>query len=228
MTVGRRRLVSYAAVGLLPFAASAWLSGCVCLDLANWAAGQLLFVGLRLTELTRFAEPAPLPPTPEAARVAALSGEVSFDGPERDEQGRSHEPGSETALDERMLADARPLPEPVGVFVSRERVLSAARAGIRPEGTPVAAASWRPPGIALRGVGALGVGLQDGDILVSAGVPATSDGAVVAAVVDALRRHARAMSGVVWRGRQKILVTVELPDLGKVDTPRTQRHTVGR
>ena len=76
------------------------------------------------------------------------------------------------------------------------------------------ATPWRPAGLALAGVSALGVGLRDGDVLVRAGgTQARSDGAVIGAVRGALQSKASAISGEVWRGRRRIIVTVELPKM---------------
>ena len=84
--------------------------------------------------------------------------------------------------------DAAAMPKPVGVFVSKERVIQAARAGIRPGGAPVAATWWRPAGVALSGVGYLGVGLKEAEggaqiIGVAKGSPAEKAGLKVEDVV---------------------------------------------
>jgi S1-C subfamily serine protease len=106
------------------------------------------------------------------------------------------------------------LPPPKGLLVSRKRVVEAANAGHRPSATPVAATSYRPAGVALSGVSATGAGLVDGDVLTRiAGAPATSPGVVVGAVTGALRHKAPSISGEVWRDTQRIVVTVELPDI---------------
>ena len=99
-------------------------------------------------------------------------------------------------------------------MVSRARVVAAAEAGMRPSGGSVAATSWRPAGLALTGVNPIGVGLRDGDVITRVGgTPATSQGAVIGAVTSALRQKLPAITGEVWRGRQKIVVTVELPEV---------------
>ncbi len=110
-----------------------------------------------------------------------------------------------------MLPKAR-LPKPAGLLVSRSRVSAAAKAGIRPSGSPVGGTQWRPAGMALTGVGPVGVGLRAGDVVTRVGgTPARSQGAVVSAVSLALRRRQPAIVAEVWRGRQKIIVTVQLP-----------------
>jgi hypothetical protein len=169
----------------LPFLA---IPACVWLGLdrlASEVAGPFVEVGESVARLTSTTEPTALPPTESAAAIAALGGDPV-------------DAGSKVAT---------PLPKPAHVFVSRARVLAAAEAGIRPSGTPVPKTDWRPAGLALRGVGMLGVGLRDGDVLVAA-----SDGAIVGAVTAALRRGSKAVGGEVWRGRQKINLTVELPE----------------
>jgi S1-C subfamily serine protease len=75
----------------------------------------------------------------------------------------------------------------------------------------------RPEGLALYGVSGYGAGLRDGDVLTSvAGAAATSPGAVVAAVAGAVRAKAKAISGVVWRGDERLSVTVEIPPLARL------------
>jgi hypothetical protein len=99
-----------------------------------------------------------------------------------------------------------------GIRVSAATVLRLANRGVRPSGAPVAASADRPAGLALQGVGGLGVGLRDGDVLTQvAGASASSTGAVIGAVLAARQRRAPAMSGVVYRGGDKIAIYVEMP-----------------
>ena len=99
-----------------------------------------------------------------------------------------------------------------GLRVSAATVLRLANRGVRPGGSPVAATDERPAGLALQGVSGLGVGLRDGDVLTQcAGAPASSAGAVIGAVLAARQRRAPAMSGVVYRGAEKIALYVEMP-----------------
>jgi len=203
----RRRLVASAAVGLLPFAFVPFASRSLSQHVGAGAAVMLVDVGHELAELAKVVEPTSLPPTPEGVAIAALGEPMAPSAP----RTAAVNPGGSAACNE--PTEACGFPKPAGVFVSRARVLAAARAGLRPTGSPVPATAWRPAGLALAGVGGLGVGLRDGDVLVSAGGPATSEAAIVGAVIGALRSRARAMSGVAWRGRQRIDVTVELPEL---------------
>jgi hypothetical protein len=99
-----------------------------------------------------------------------------------------------------------------GIRVLAATVLRLASSGVRPSGVPVPANGDHPAGLALQGVGALGVGLRDGDVLTQvAGAPASSAGAVIGAVLAARQRRAPAMSGLVYRGSEKIALYVEMP-----------------
>jgi len=100
---------------------------------------------------------------------------------------------------------------PKGLFVSAEKVLGLARAGARPGAIPVSASGPRPAGLLLTGVGGLGVGLRDGDILTHAlGQPAVSEEAVVGAIIRARGARQLQLSGRVWReGRSFALVVAQ-------------------
>ena len=87
-----------------------------------------------------------------------------------------------------------------GIFVGIDTVLRLARAGTGPGATPVAPTATRPGGLLLSGVGALGLGLSDGDILTEVeGQSLRSEGQVVGIVVAARSRHAEQRSAVVFR-----------------------------
>lgn len=101
---------------------------------------------------------------------------------------------------------------PRGLLVREARVRAAARSGARPVGSPVAAAGRRPAGLALYGVSALGLGLRDGDVLTrAAGAAATSAEAVINAVTAAVHRGDPVVTGEVWRGTDRMVITVEIP-----------------
>lgn len=103
---------------------------------------------------------------------------------------------------------------PKGLFVSADKVLSLARAGVRPAGIPVNAAGARPAGLLLTGVGGLGVGLRDGDILTHAlGQPAVSEEAVVGAIIRARGARQPQLSGRVWREGRSFALVVAQPYL---------------
>ncbi|HEX3596452.1 MAG TPA: hypothetical protein VHU80_15185 [Polyangiaceae bacterium] len=87
-----------------------------------------------------------------------------------------------------------------GIFVDKDTVLRLARAGVVPSGQTVPTTATHPGGIELHGVGALGVGLTDGDILVEVeGRAVQTEGQVVGIVIGARSRHAERLSAVVWR-----------------------------
>jgi len=185
-------------------------------SLSQSAASHVLSVARKLSALYVWREPESLAPSQDAQRIAKLSGKVAAmpsASAKPSAPGKAPPRGSEPRPSKEKRA-APKLPKAVGVLVRRKRVIAAANAGIRPSGAPVAATSYRPAGMALIGVSGLGVGLRDGDILTRAGgTPARSDGAVVMAVTAALRRKAPAITAEVWRGIQRIIVTVELPKL---------------
>lgn len=105
----------------------------------------------------------------------------------------------------------RPRATPV-VFVSEKTVLGLANARVMPRGVLVPANAVRPAGLRLSGVGALGIGLQDGDVLTRAlGQPVTAAGAVIQAVLVARAHHASVLEGEFWRGTQRYLLRVEQP-----------------
>jgi hypothetical protein len=88
-----------------------------------------------------------------------------------------------------------------GIYIGKETVLRLANAGVVPAARPVAAAPGRPGGLQLFGVGALGVGLSDGDILIEVeGRPVQTEGQVVGLVLGARSRRAPQVSAVVLRG----------------------------
>jgi hypothetical protein len=87
-----------------------------------------------------------------------------------------------------------------GIYVGKEAVLRLVRAGVVPTGQPTAASSSHPAGILLSGVGALGIGLHDGDILTDVeGHPVRTEAQVVGMVLAARSRHAEQMSAIIWR-----------------------------
>lgn len=105
-------------------------------------------------------------------------------------------------------------PAPQGLFVSAEKVLGLARAGARPGAIPVSADGPRPAGLLLTGVGGLGVGLRDGDILTHAlGQPAVSEEVVVGAILRARGAREPQLSGRVWRDGRTFALVVAQPYL---------------
>lgn len=99
-----------------------------------------------------------------------------------------------------------------GIRVSAATVLRLANAGARPSGRYVPSNGVRPAGLQLTGVGALGIGMRDGDVLTNAGGrAATSPGAVVGAVIGARSARTPEISGVFWRGSEPWQIVVEQP-----------------
>jgi hypothetical protein len=110
-------------------------------------------------------------------------------------------------------APARPVAARV-VFVSEEQVLRLVASSLRPRGVPVVAKGPRPAGLRLSGVGALGIGMLDGDVLTRAvGQPVLSSGAVIQAVLLARARRAPVLEGEFWRGNERWVLRVAQPYL---------------
>ena len=154
-------------------------------------------------------------------RVSALAGTASHDRTEdraNDRQPSQLLVASATSIDSQsrrsgVLAPirARAVP-PKGVWVRANRMLQIVQMGARPSGVPVSEEGQRPRGLRLVGVASFGVGLNDGDVLTEVGgIPATSLGAVIAAVGGAVNAHAKAISAVIWRGETKFPLLVEIP-----------------
>jgi hypothetical protein len=162
-----------------------------------------------------------------------LAGALPDPSPEPIEPGA--ESGTESAplLEEeigtfdgapRAPADARPrspLIEPRasrrGLLIRADLVARAVKSGVRPSAVPAPASGMRPDGLALYGVGGFGAGLRDGDVVTSvAGTPASSVGALIGAISGAVHARAKSISAVVWRGDEKLLVTLEIPPIAKL------------
>jgi hypothetical protein len=106
----------------------------------------------------------------------------------------------------------RPAAPPSGLHVSKKVVLSLAERRVQPSGTPVPPEGERPAGIALHGVGALGLGVLDGDVLTEVeGRPARAPGQVIDAILRARGRRAPTISGVLYRGQHRFTLVVEQP-----------------
>ena len=104
------------------------------------------------------------------------------------------------------------LPRKQGIRISSAQVLALAARGAMPHAVFVQASAAHPAGLLLGGVSALGVGLQDGDVLTeAAGQKATSVAAVVGIVLAARSRQASEISGRFYRGGVPFLLTVEQP-----------------
>lgn len=101
---------------------------------------------------------------------------------------------------------------PAALLVDAPTVLRLASTQARPSGRFVAAADGRPAGLLLSGVGALGIGLQDGDVLTEAlGITPRSPGQIIGAIIEARAQHARYLTGKLWRRGHSFGITVEQP-----------------
>lgn len=101
---------------------------------------------------------------------------------------------------------------PKVLFVSAETVLKIASTKVQLRGVPVGREGTRPAGLRLVGVSALGVGLQDGDVLTRAlGQPVMSRSEVVRAVLAARARQEKVLEGEFYRGAERWVLRVEQP-----------------
>lgn len=98
------------------------------------------------------------------------------------------------------------------LFVSQATVLKLAQTTARPQGSFVAETAESPAGLRLLGVAALGIGVQDGDILIEAlGITPRSPGQVIGAILEARSHKAAVLSGTLWRQGKLIRIAVEQP-----------------
>jgi hypothetical protein len=106
---------------------------------------------------------------------------------------------------------------PAALFVSAATVLKLSQSSARPRGSFVAASAQHPAGLHLSGVAGLGIGVQDGDILVEAlGITPRGAGQVIGAIIEARAKQARFLSGTLWRQGQTFPITVEQPYVSPV------------
>ena len=115
--------------------------------------------------------------------------------------------------DARSRPASKPKPKQ-GIRISSAQVLALASRRAMPSAVFVKASPEHPAGLLLGGVSALGVGLQDGDILTeAAGQKATSVAQIVGLVLAARSRQASEISGRFYRGGVPFSLTVEQPYL---------------
>jgi hypothetical protein len=101
-----------------------------------------------------------------------------------------------------------------GVRISSAQVLALAARRAMPQAAPVKATRDHPAGLLLRGVSALGIGLQDGDVLTeAAGQKALSVAIVVGVVLAARGRQVAEISGRFFRAGVPFGLVVEQPYL---------------
>ncbi len=108
------------------------------------------------------------------------------------------------------------------VFISAERVLRLSREASMPASRYVPAKGSRPAGLQVAGVTGLGIGARDGDVLTRvAGAEVRSSAAVVSSVLRLRAKKVKAISGELWRGQERILITFEMPYLEGTRPPLT-------
>lgn len=144
--------------------------------------------------------PAPAPETDATEPIADAPLEVSFEVATKSLAQRAAKP--------------RPPTKPHALFVSEATVLKLAQSAARPRGSFVAKSSEHPAGLRLSGVAALGIGVQDGDILIEAlGITPRTPGEIIGAIIEARAKQARLLNGTLWRQGQTFSITVEQPYL---------------
>jgi len=154
-------------------------------------------------------------------RVTAPLTAVSVTEPEAEPEDLAPAAPAELAFDAATKAaaprNAKPKPKPAkpaALFVSEATVLKLSQSAARPRGSFVAASPQHPAGLRLSGVAALGIGVQDGDILIEAlGITPRAPGQVIGAIIEARAKQARFLSGTLWRQGQTFPITVEQPYL---------------
>ena len=216
----RLRNLILAGLLALPLPLLGWGSARLADRFAGALAGGLHDVGSRV-----------LAPSP-APRADAQSARPA---PRLDEQQRGSRsveppPAVERAASPRKrgFAAPRPVAPRRGIRVSAGSVLRLAGSGAMPSGRYVPASGARPAGLALSGVSALGIGLQDGDVLTHAGGrPALSRADVIGVVIAARGAGATEIGGRFWRDGEPWNLIVEQPYTGGNAAPATP-HALAR
>jgi hypothetical protein len=107
------------------------------------------------------------------------------------------------------------------IRVGAARVLALAERGVIPAATSTAARRDRPAGLSLVNVSALGIGVQDGDVLTHvAGQPVQSVEQVIALVLAMRDEHVEHISARLYRGAVPLSLVVEQPYFGRVRVAR--------
>jgi hypothetical protein len=165
---------------------------------------------------------APLTSTIVAALVRVTAPVTALPAPEPELDGLDPVPDAPLELSFEVASKspaqratkARPPAKPSALFVSESTVLKLAQSAVRPRGSFVAQSPEHPAGLRLSGVAALGIGVQDGDILIEAlGITPRAPGEIIGAIIEARAKQARFLSGTLWRSGQTFPITVEQPYL---------------
>jgi hypothetical protein len=148
------------------------------------------------------------PVSPAAARVDEAEAQPLLEAATAAGGSSAGKPSGKRSARAVVASKPRPL------FVSAASVLELAKSAVRPRGSFVAQTPQHPAGLRLVGVGALGIGVQDGDILIDAmGMAPRSSGELIGAIIEARARRVRTLSGTLWRSGQTFAITVEQPYL---------------
>lgn len=180
-----------------PFGAVAYGAASLVAPLGRSAANALLGLVAPLSGV----EPAPAPDAlTEEEPVAVSPGALPVSG--------------NLAAPRRGQARAAPRAKPESLFVSQAQVLALSQRAALPRGAFVPQTPEHPAGLRLAGVGALGIGVQDGDILVEAlGIAPRAPGELIGAILQARAKNTRFLSGTLWRRGNTFRITVEQPYL---------------
>lgn len=178
-----------------PFVVAAHLAGGLVAPLTSTIVTALVRVTAPLT-----ASPTPEPEADATDLVPDAPLDLSFEVATKSPAQRAAKP--------------RPPAKPSALFVSEATVLKLAQSAARPRGSFVAQSPEHPAGLRLSGVAALGIGVQDGDILIEAlGITPRAPGEIIGAIIEARAKQARFLSGTLWRQGQTFPITVAQPYL---------------
>ncbi len=98
------------------------------------------------------------------------------------------------------------------IHVDSTTVLCIAERGLQPNSKPAPQKGKRPAGLSVFGVGSLGLGVADGDILTDVlGQPVRSQAQVIAMVIAARNQNMSSISATLWHGMKPYTVTVDQP-----------------
>lgn len=154
------------------------------------------------------------------APVGADKGEtpvVDWDAVDR-EVAAADVPSDGTTAQDGTKAKPKTKAKPGGgaLFVSAEKVIHLSRQASVPASRYVPAQGQRPAGLQVAGVGGLGIGVRDGDVLTKvAGADARSSSAVISTVLKLRAQKAKAISGEFWRGQERWTIVFEMPYLDR-------------
>jgi hypothetical protein len=154
-----------------------------------------------------------LVPTPAAPEPLPVDEERAPEA-EPDESIATSPGAKAKAAGKRKGGKGAGAPAKVGVYVNAATVMRLAQAQVMPRAVAVGPLGARPAGLRLIGVGGLGIGMRDGDVLTKVlGAPVSASGEVISRVISARARRAREISGEFWRNGQACSIVVEQPYL---------------